>query len=199
MSNCESEKAPGGHRCAHLTLRVASVADAAQLYRWDEQPHVRKAVSVSGEHSFDADWEKELAEQSEFSSFYIAEIKGQPIGALQITDPAQEPTHYWGAISTTRRAIDIWIGEPSQLGKGYGSQMMTFAIEKCFAEPSVAAVLIDPLINNTASHRFYKRLGFRFLLRQQFGVESDCFIFILTRQRWGSKCSAVTEANSQSP
>jgi len=62
--------------------------------------------------------------------------------------------------------------------------MMRFAIKKCFAEPSVLAVLIDPLITNTASHRFYRRLGFQLLLRRQFDSDSDCLVFILTRQQW---------------
>ena len=58
------------------------------------------------------------------------------------------------------RAIDIWIGDPDYLGQGYGTQMMELAIERSFADPSVTAILVDPLEQNGPAHRFYERLGF---------------------------------------
>ena len=78
------------------------------------------------------------------------------------------------------RAVDIWIGEARDLGKGYGTEMMRLALERCFASADVAAVLIDPLAGNTRAHRFYERLGFRFLERRQFGRD-DCFVYRLER------------------
>jgi RimJ/RimL family protein N-acetyltransferase len=75
---------------------------------------------------------------------------GRPIGFVQIIDPAREESHYWGDCEPNLRAIDIWIGEADCLNKGYGTQMMRLAIERCFADPSVTAILIDPLASNTA-------------------------------------------------
>ena len=63
--------------------------------------------------------------------------------------PAWEETHTWSCTKPGRRAIDLWIGEASDLGHGYGTQMMKLAIERCFADPSVDAVLVDPLDCNT--------------------------------------------------
>jgi len=45
-----------------LRIRKANPNDAAVFYAWDEKPHVKQAVSNSGETSFDSDWEEELAE-----------------------------------------------------------------------------------------------------------------------------------------
>ena len=101
-----------------------------------------------------------------------------PIGCVQIIDPAREETHYWGDVPDNLRAIDIWIGEVSDTGKGYGTEMMRLALERCFADPAVTAVLIDPLASNTAAHRFYERLGFEFLERRRFG-EDDTFVYRL--------------------
>jgi aminoglycoside 6'-N-acetyltransferase len=44
----------------------------------------------------------------------------------------------------------------------------------------VTAVIIDPLAANTRAHRFYERLGFRFVERRGFG-DDDCFIYRLER------------------
>jgi aminoglycoside 6'-N-acetyltransferase len=43
---------------------------------------------------------------------------------------------------------------------------------------AAAAVLIDPLASNTRAHRFYGRLGFRFVERRRFG-QDDCFVYRL--------------------
>ncbi len=167
-----------------LNIRPATDADAEQLYLWDQKPHVLAAVSNSGTSSFDEDWYEELAPRSDGTEFFIAEVSGRAIGAMQIIDPALERTHYWGDADANQKAIDIWIGEEAYIGKGYGTIMMTFAIEHCFAAKNVVAILIDPLFDNTRSHKFYKKFGFEFVERRQFDEDSDCFVFKLTSEKW---------------
>jgi aminoglycoside 6'-N-acetyltransferase len=110
----------------------------------------------------------------------MAEVDRRPIGVLVIIDPALEETRYWGDVAPNRRAIDIWIGEPSELGRGYGTQMMEQALERCFADPAVQEVLIDPLATNTDARRFYERLGFEFVERRTFG-DDDCAVYRMGR------------------
>jgi aminoglycoside 6'-N-acetyltransferase len=61
--------------------------------------------------------------------------------------------------------------------------MMHLALARCFAAPDVVAVLIDPLASNTRSHRFYERLGFRFVECRRFG-EDECFVYRLERSEY---------------
>ena len=170
-----------------LTIRPAKPADSKQLYLWDEKPHVRQATSNSGTVSFDLKWEEELVERNDGTELFIAEVDGCPIGAMQVIDPERERTHYWGTVDPNQRAIDIWIGEEEFIGQGFGGRMMNFAINHCFAEPAVISILIDPLSNNVRSHKFYERLGFRFVERRQFDEDSDCFVFRLTREEWNDR------------
>lgn len=79
--------------------------------------------------------------------------------------------------------IDIWIGEETDLGKGYGTKMMQLALIRCFADPAVTAILIDPLVSNTRVHRFYERLGFQIVDRRRFG-DDDCLVYRLNRVDW---------------
>jgi aminoglycoside 6'-N-acetyltransferase len=79
------------------------------------------------------------------------------------------------------RAIDIWIGEPDARNQGYGALMMAQAVERCFADPSVHTILIDPLASNRKSHRFYERLGFEFVVERTFG-DDPCRVYRLTRK-----------------
>ena len=161
-----------------LNLRPATSADLDMLRHWDEQPHV-----VNADPNDDWGWEIELDRTPDWREQLIAEIDGRAIGFIQIIDPALEDSHYWGDCEPNLRAIDIWIGEETDLGKGYGTQMMQLALTRCFAEYAVTAVLIDPLASNTRAHRFYERLGFQFVEPRRFG-EDDCFVYRLNRADW---------------
>jgi aminoglycoside 6'-N-acetyltransferase len=163
-----------------IQLRPAIIDDLSLVQRWDEQPHV-----LASDPDDDWNWEQELGQDPEWREQLIAESDGRAIGFLQIIDPALEESHYWGEISGGYRAIDIWIGAESDLGKGYGTEMMKQALVRCFANPEVHAVLIDPLASNVRAIRFYERLGFEFVEARRFG-NSDCMVYIMSRERWVS-------------
>ena len=171
-----------------LILRPATPSDVPHLERWDHEPHVIAATSDDPEADVafeDAEWLEEITSDDPASAFFIAELDGRPIGAMQVIDPALERTHYWGEdCPPNLRAMDIWIGEKDCLGKGYGTQMMTLAITQAFADPAVEAILIDPLNSNTDAHRFYQRMGFQPIGRRLFDEEDDCLVHRLDRAHW---------------
>jgi aminoglycoside 6'-N-acetyltransferase len=173
-------------RMAAVTLRRATAEDAVWLDLWDTDADVI-ACSTDDPNATVAfestEWAEELAGQDEYSQYFIAELDGRAIGALQICDPHLESSHYWGEIAPNLRAIDIWIGAASDRGKGHGAAMMRLAVARCFAEPWVTAIVIDPLVSNQRAHRFYRRMGFRPIGRRKFGRD-DCLVHELTRQDW---------------
>ena len=163
-----------------MNLRPATLADLNLLQYWDEQPHV-----IASNPNDKWDWEVELHHKSEGREQLIAEINGRPIGFIEITDPARDDSNYWGNVAVNLRAIDIWIGSETDLGKGYGTKMMQLALERCFADSlvTVTAVLVEPLASNTRAHRFYERLGFQFVEQRKFGLD-ECFVYRLNRADW---------------
>lgn len=161
-----------------IRLRSATIHDLATLKHWDEQPH-----TIHSDPNDDWNWEVELLRDMPWREQLIAELDGRPIGFVQIIDPYEEETHYWGEVEENLRAIDIWIGREEDLGKGYGTIMMQQALARCFKDPQVKAVLLDPLASNVRAHRFYERLGFVFVEARTFG-EDDCFVYRLERAQW---------------
>ena len=111
----------------------------------------------------------------------MAELNDQPIGFIQIIDPLREETHYWGNIEPNKKAIDIWIGEEYNLNKGYGTEIMNLAIQRCFKDPKITSILIDPLKSNKKAHRFYERLGFKFIEERNF-EDSLCYVYEILRE-----------------
>ncbi len=162
-----------------MKLRLATLTDAPTIEAWDREPHV---IAASGADPM-YDWRAELPRPVPWREFLIAEVDGRPIGMMQIIDPEQEESHYWGEIAPNLRAIDIWIGAAADLGQGYGTEMMRLAIARCFAAPEVTAILIDPLVTNTRAHRFYERLSFRRIDRRMF-EEDNCYVYRLDRGDW---------------
>ncbi len=159
-----------------MFLRAATQADIPRLKHWDENPHV---AAAGGDDDW-YDWDNEIPRHADWGELLIAEDNGRSIGALEIIDPAREPTRYWGDVEENLRAIDIWIGEKQDLNRGYGTQMMRLALGRCFAAPEVKAVIIDPLESNIRARRFYERLGFRFVERRTFGTDK-CAVYRLER------------------
>lgn len=173
-----------------LTLRPATLDDAPLLAAWDQEPHVVACVTDDPEATTafqGADWTQELRSQSDAFQYFVAEVGGRPIGAMLDIDPAREPYGYWAPIDAGYRALDIWIGEADALNRGYGTRMMTMAIDACFARPEVTAILIDPLNSNADAHRFYQRLGFRPVERRLFNDEDDCLVHRLERADWEAR------------
>jgi len=171
---------------ARVTLRRATAADAVWLDLWDRDADVITCSTDDPNASVafeDTEWAEELAAQDEHSYYFIAEIDGRPIGAMQICDPHLETSHYWGDIAPNLRAIDIWIGSPQDRGNGNGSEMMRLALEHCFSDARVTGIVIDPLASNARAHKFYRRMGFKPIGRRSFGRD-DCLVHELTRRDW---------------
>lgn len=59
------------------------------------------------------------------------------------------------------------------------------AHERCFADPAVTAIVIDPLANNTRAIAFHLRLGYAPVDRVQFG-EDHCLVMRPTSEKWQS-------------
>jgi aminoglycoside 6'-N-acetyltransferase len=170
-----------------LVLRMATLDDVGVLERWDREPSVIACTTddPGAEQAFEsAVWADEIAANSNVTCYYLAELDGRPIGAMQVIDPQAEPTHYWGDIEPGLRAIDIWIGDPRDRNAGHGSAMMTAVIERCFEDGAVSAIIIDPLNSNADAHRFYRRLGFEVVGRRVFNGEDDCLVHRLERGDW---------------
>ena len=159
----------------NIELRPASLDDLELLKHWDQQPHV-----MESDPNDDWNWEQELAYFPAWREQLVALLDQRPIGFVQIIDPRLEESHYWGAIGEGFKAIDIWIGEAADLGHGYGTQIMGLALQRCFDDVSVHAVLIDPLQSNHRAQRFYRRIGFEFVEERRFGQDLCC-VYQLTR------------------
>lgn len=172
-----------------IRLRNVTIEDLGTIHRWDEQPHLQDE-DIMGDHAYnDWNWSEELTKQTSWRHQLIAELDSHvPIGMLQIIDPAEEESHYWGDdCPPNLRAVDIWIGKPEYLGQGYGTQMMKLALgEYCFSNPNVTAVIVDHMAKNLHAHKFYQKLGFEPQEIRYFGPDQT-LVHRQTREKYERK------------
>lgn len=170
-----------------MILRKERADDAPLLAAWDDKPHVKWCTGFDPDLPLPdderEDWDDLIARDVSWFEILIGEVDGRAIGVVQIIDPHLEETHYWGECDPHQRAIDIWIGEEADLGRGYGTAMMQQAIDHCFAAPEVANILIDPLMINEKAIRFYRRLGFVDVGERWFD-DDHCLVMELRRAAW---------------
>jgi aminoglycoside 6'-N-acetyltransferase len=89
-----------------IELRLATLDDIPLLKHWDKQQH-----NIDSDPNDDWNWEQELRHEPTWREQLVAELDGRPIGFVQIIDPHEEESHYWGEVEKNLRAIDIWLGE----------------------------------------------------------------------------------------
>ncbi len=185
----------------HLYLRHVCANDAPLLQYWDKKPHVSAATNTT---AFYDDWAGAIEDAPAWRELFIAIIDNRPIGFLQIIDPGCEPTGYWSATDQLMqhsrqgtpetqklRALDIWIGEESDLNCGYGTTMMHLAHRHCFARPDVSAIVIDPLAGNVKAIRFYKRLGYQYA-ESRVLADDHCEVYRLDKETFTAATGVYT-------
>lgn len=163
-----------------ILLRDATRTDIPLLRHWDSQPHKKEADPNS-----DWQWETEVGREAPGRRQLIAELNARPIGYVEILRCALDEEQYWGAAPDTWAAIDIWLGDASDIGHGYGTRILQMAIQMCFKDDGIDVIVLDPLATNIRARRFYEKNGFEFVEERRIGVD-DCAIYRLTRERWTS-------------
>jgi aminoglycoside 6'-N-acetyltransferase len=140
-----------------VALRALALGDLRVVMRWLVLPHVA------------AHWDSPQAamgqigaslESPDVSPFMIV-AAGKPTGYLQIYAATDDP--FWRGHDLPRETfgIDLFIGDPEALRRGYGSACLKLAAAHLLDIPGVARVQGDPDPKNEAALRAFAKAGFQ--------------------------------------
>jgi aminoglycoside 6'-N-acetyltransferase len=150
--------------------------DYALMLRWLSTPEVaewwnpeRLALTLNG---IIAEYGPQTRSEDP-STACIIELSGRPIGYIQFyawdTEPGEMremgidlPTGYW--------AIDIFIGEPDHLNRGFGSRAVSLMRRYLMEERDAAGVALVVARDNVRAQRAYERAG---LVRKREVLDTD--------------------------
>jgi aminoglycoside 6'-N-acetyltransferase len=97
---------------------------------------------------------------------WLALVGGEPVGLVQrsrVEDYAENLRDFSSLVEVPDGAmtLDYLLGDPSRLGQGLGSAMISAMVERTWADcPDAPAILVAVVAANTASWRALEKAGF---------------------------------------
>ncbi|HKU99501.1 MAG TPA: GNAT family N-acetyltransferase [Vineibacter sp.] len=141
---------------ADIALRALALGDLPQIARWLAYPHV--ASRWDPPHVALPAMVRDI-DAADTSPFIII-ARGRAVGYLQIY--AATGSTFWAGHDLPHETfgLDLFVGEPDALRRGYGSASLALAAAHLFDIPGVARVQGDPGPDNKASLRAFEKAGF---------------------------------------
>lgn len=93
-------------------------------------------------------------------SAFIVTTGGNPVGFIQCYEAKDVGGGWWPGAQPGVFGIDQFIGEPSLLGKGFGSVMIKAFTDRLFERPEVVEIISDPEPKNPRAIRALEKAGF---------------------------------------
>ena len=159
----------------NVGLREIAKEDLPLIERWLHANHVRSAW---GEPDTNLNLLSESPGQAAWRA--IIEADGRAIGLVMWQHPSREELDVAGLtdIPTSAIDIDIMIGEPSALGRGFGPRAIQRVAEEAFSDPKVPFVMACAQVNNLASQRAFAKAGFR-IVREFDDVPNGLYVLMV--------------------
>ncbi|HTH70934.1 MAG TPA: GNAT family N-acetyltransferase [Candidatus Saccharimonadales bacterium] len=143
-------------------------ADLPLIRRWLLEPHVSRWWADPPRDTYPEDeldkYRQRLRGEGDPTEIFFIRHRGRPIGFIQsyLIDDYDEYGQAL-ALDTPSAGIDLFIGEPAEIGKGHGPRLIrAFLRDVVFARYDVAECVIGPSVKNTSAIRAYEKAGFRF-------------------------------------
>jgi aminoglycoside 6'-N-acetyltransferase len=137
--------------------------------RWLLEPHVRRWWNDDpSEHDYPegtvADW-LTAVNGTDPTDMFLIRMDGTPIGVMQSyrVDSYPDYVEELGELPEPAFSLDLFIGEPTLIGKGIGPDLLRAFLRIAFAKYGLDYCVIGPSRSNVAAIRAYEKVGFRYL------------------------------------
>jgi len=150
-----------------ISFRLLAEPDLPLLHQWQNQPHMfpyyqKKPISLKEITAYYMP--RILGQQKTYS--HIAFLDAKPFGYIQCYKNMDDPEYAARKSLTDGLGIDLYIGETSLLGKGFGQKMLQQYLKnvvfKIFPEETKCYIWHN--LNNIAGLKCSKAAGFKFVM-----------------------------------
>ena len=148
-----------------FTFQPLIKSDLPLLFKWFAQPYIAALWKEPTEwEKFEEKFAKRLRSTDTFS--FIAGVGDKTIGYIQyhLINDADRALFANVQLPVETVGLDLFIGEPSYLDKGYGTKLLRSFMEyvkKC--RPLCKRIIIDPAPDNHRAIKCYEKVGFKVL------------------------------------
>ena len=149
------------------------------IHRWLLELHVSRWWADPPRDAYPEDeldkYRQRVRDEGDPTEIFFIRHRGHSIGFIQ-SYRIDDYDEYGQALAldTPSAGIDLFIGEPAEIGKGHGPRLIrAFLRDVVFARYDVAECVIGPSVKNTSAIRAYEKAGFRFFRDAQVPDEPD--------------------------
>jgi RimJ/RimL family protein N-acetyltransferase len=141
--------------------------DYELVVRWRNEPHVREWWDPDDPPLTSAQAIEEYRPETRADSSTTAciiEEEGVPVGYIQFYPWAAEPEEVQALelpVDANAWGIDVFIGEPSHLGRGVGTRAVDLVARHLFSQRGASSVALLAAKANAHALRAYEKAGFR--------------------------------------
>jgi aminoglycoside 6'-N-acetyltransferase len=138
-------------------LAAFEPAHAPLLAEWLARPHVARW------HPEPEAWVEAALNPPRDGAQALIVLGARPIGYLRWRKVSRETLDTLGLLEIPAGCvdIDILIGEPDCIGRGFGPRALAALVETLRRDPSILCAGLSPSIDNVAAERAYIKAGFR--------------------------------------
>lgn len=147
-----------------LDFRAMTAEDLPLVRRWLDMPHM---LEWWGEPESELSHIKDMIEGRDTTRPFIFSLGGEPIGYIQYWFIGHHQNDTWLAdnpwlaeLPPETIGVDLSIGEPENVSRGFGSQVLRAFVESLVREGH-RTIIIDPDPANARAVRAYEKAGFR--------------------------------------
>lgn len=164
-----------------ISFKKLAVSDFGLLLEWLNSKHVKEYWDTDVYYNEKAVYDKyypRIIKQK--IDMYIIYYLNTPIGYIQSYNEDKIAKY---KLTEKARGIDIYIGNPNYLYKGYGKAIIIEFIEKyIFSNKSIIYCVIDPELSNVIAQKAYYKAGFRHVNTVYSDTESkNQYLMVLRR------------------
>ena len=166
-----------------VSLRRATDADLADLYRWRHDPEVARWWDHPPDSLAVVRAEHVAPDPQEPVWCYMIEHRGRAVGWMQYHHPSRDPDEDRSA------GMDILIGAEGPRGHGLGTEAVRTMLRYLFEVIGIERATIDPETGNARAIRAYTKAGFRLegILRRHAIVGDrvvDTYLMAMLAEEW---------------
>lgn len=145
---------------SHYQFKPLSKTNLHIIEKWLKEPHVKEFWD-DGE-SWKESYEKYLLRTSpDTVKQFLVHHEDTPIGYIQFYWASKVGDGWWEGFPDGVVGIDQYIGEPSFIGKGHGTKMISEFISYLKSNFEISKIITDPSPDNQRAIRCYEKVGFK--------------------------------------
>ncbi len=151
-------------RNQHITLRALEPSDVDTLYRWENDPEVRRVSnsSVPYSHKILTDYVNSITDiyaDKQLRLLIERTENPTPLGAVDLYDCD---------FKNRRAGVGILIGDPAERGRGIGTQTLELLLPYAFGTLGFHQLYCQVAVDNKPSLLLFEKFGF-----ERVGVKRD--------------------------